>query len=317
MGFFQIPVESPLDSLASTCHNVCVENQSPFPFSHTEPTVGFQQNALTQLAHLLHFEEADIDLGQAALVIAAAHYPGLDIKRYLARLDALANEIGSRIEYLRHPATILDTLNTFLFTEQQFYGNRKDYYNPANSFLNEVLDTKGGLPISLSVLYLAMAYRLHLPIFGVGLPLHFIVKYQTEDTEILIDPFHQGEILTPDACQARVESIVRQPVVFHTSYLNVTPKRTILYRLLNNLKQVYLRREQPNAAGRVIEQMLVVHPHSDEDVRDRGILHLQSRSYTEAIDWLSRYLTRVPAAPDKDHIHDLMQVASERRALRN
>src|SRR5207247_441858 len=103
-----------------------------------------------------------------------------------------------------------------------------------------------------------------------GMPLHFLVKYIGENEEILVDPFYGGEILTAEGCHQRLEQIAGRPVPFALSYLEATSRRSILYRLLNNLKQIYLRREQPGQAGRVVEQMLVVMPESHPDVRDRG-----------------------------------------------
>src|SRR5262249_4438103 len=154
-------------------------------------------------------------------------------------------EARQRIGRVRKPERVITILNAYLYEEQGFHGNRDDYYNPANSFLNEVLDCRAGLPITLSVLTIALAERLGLPIVGVGMPLHFLVKYVMPRRELYIDPFYGGEMLTPQGCQQRLEAILNRPVVFEPSFLHATPKPQILYRLLNNLKQVYLRRQEP------------------------------------------------------------------------
>lgn len=269
------------------------------------------------LAQILQGEEAQIDLGAEALAIAAGHYVQLDQAAYLKRLDSLAEEARQRIGRTRRVERVIAVLNTLLFEEQGFRGNTETYYDPANSFLNEVMDRRVGLPITLSVLYLAITHRLNLPVYGVGMPLHFLVKYVGRGREIYIDPFYGGRILTPEGCRERIERIVKQPVVFDPAYLNATPKRLILYRLLNNLKQVYLRREEPGRAGRVIEQMLIVAPDSHADVRDRGLLFLQENALSSGVAWLTRYLELVPEAPDAERIRRAIRSAYAQRARLN
>lgn len=279
--------------------------------------------ALDALAQAVRGEDADIDVGLAALLIAVNHYPHLDVAAYMRKLDALAQGARSRIGRTRRAEKIVEALNAYLFEERQFQGNAEDYYNPANSFLNEVLDTRRGLPITLSIVYMAVAQRLELPVSGVGLPLHFIVRYDPpvsrRDTAppILIDPFYGGEILTPEQCRERIERIMGRAIGFDPAYLQPTPNRLILYRLLNNLKQVYVQREEPANAGRVVEQMLVIMPDSVEDIRDRGLLFLQERAFSRAINWLTRYLERMPKAEDADHIQRAIQQAYILRAQLN
>ena len=278
--------------------------------------------ALDALTQAVSGEDSDIDIGLAALLIAVNHYSGLDVAAYMRQLDILAQGARERIGKARRPARIIEALNVYLFEEQGFRGNQEDYYNPANSFLNEVLDTRRGLPIALSIVYMAVAQRLGLPVSGVGLPLHFIARYDPPSRfgsadPILIDPFHGGEILTPQSCQKRIESVLGHSIEFDPAYLQPTPKRLILYRLLNNLKQIYVRREEPAKAGRVVEQMLVVMPDSMEDIRDRGLLFLQDRAYSRAIDWLTRYLERTPNAEDAASVQRAIQQAYILRAQLN
>ena len=278
--------------------------------------------AIDALAQAIAVKEADIDIGLAALLVAVDHYSRLDVAAYQKQLDILAREAGQRIGKTRRADRLVETLNTYLFEEQGFQGNAEDYYNPANSFLHEVLDTRRGLPITLSIVYMAVAQRLGLPVSGVGLPLHFIVRYDPparlgNAAPIFIDPFYGGEILTPERCRERIEAIMGQPMAFDPAYLQPTPKRLILYRLLNNLKQVYVRREEPGKAGRVVEQMLVVAPDNMEDVRDRGLLFLQDRAYSRAIHWLTRYLDQTPDAEDAAQVQRAIQQATILRAQLN
>ncbi len=272
---------------------------------------------LTLLAEALSESEDRIDLGFASLAISAAHYPLLDLAAHLRLLDSMASEVRSRIGQNRMPEAIIGALNSYLFEELGFQGNAEDFYNPSNSFINEVLSLRSGLPITLSVLYLAIGQRLELPLFGVAMPLHFLVKYHAEDKEIFIDPFHGGQVLTSAGCRVLLEKIVGKPVAFQPAYLETAPKRAILYRLLNNLKHAYLRRNEPIRAGRVVEQMLVVAPGSYSDVRDRGQLYLNENALSKGITWLTRYLDLAPDAADGNAIRQTIADAERRRASLN
>ena len=297
------------------------------PFHRLLTETASHAAALDALADITKGPEENLDLGLAALVIAVDHYPHLDVAAYLRRLDNMAHQARKRLSPTHTPEQSIAALNAYLFEEQGFRGNAEDYYNPANSFLNEVLDTCSGLPITLSIVYIALAQRLGLPVRGVGLPLHFIVRYDAPDADtddpvsvlngILIDPFHRGEILTPRACQERIERIMGHPIAFDPAYLQPTPNRLILYRLLNNLKQVYMRREEPERAGRVVEQMLIVAPDSADDIRDRGLLFLQEGAFSKAVDWLTRYLASVPDADDAEGIQRAIEQAYHLRAQFN
>src|SRR5262249_52393457 len=141
-------------------------------------------------------EDTRIDLAKAALTIAVSDYPNLDIAAYLSRIDALATTAAERLGSAADVYRSIATLNFLLFQEHGFCGNREDYFDPKNSFLNEVLDRKTGIPISLSVLYIEVAKRIGLSLRGVGFPGHFLVKYVGAEGEIVIDPFNQGEILS-------------------------------------------------------------------------------------------------------------------------
>lgn len=270
-----------------------------------------------RLAEALAGEKSALDPGLLALLMAARHSPGLEIELYCARLDDLAARAKTRLMRARAPARVLATINDVLFEEEGFYGNVEDYYDPRNSLLNAVMDSKAGIPISLSVLYLSIARRLHQPIVGVGLPLHFIVKYVGEDGDIYLDPFHRGRTLTVAECQATVERAYGAPIHFQESYLDAVPPDMILYRMLNNLKQCFLRREDYHRAGLAVEQMLIVRPDQAEEIRDRGLLLLHERHWNQAAAFLTRYLRENPDAADADIVRDRLQSAYERRARLN
>jgi regulator of sirC expression with transglutaminase-like and TPR domain len=272
---------------------------------------------LKYLATTLERDEAELDLGEAALAVAAGHYEQLDVGAYIARIDDLAAGARKRVRRYRRPDRMLKALNDYLFDDLGFRGDLENYYNPSNSFLNEVLDRRTGLPITLSILYIAIGRRIGLPVAGVGMPLHFIVKWVGAEQEIFVDPFYRGEFLTPQGCQERVEAIVGCPIVFERSYLEVTPNRVILYRLLNNLKQIYKRRDEPGRAGRVVDQMLVVAPDSLDDIRDRGLLYLRENALSKGIAWLQRYLERNPDAADAAYVRSQVNLAYTLRCRLN
>jgi regulator of sirC expression with transglutaminase-like and TPR domain len=280
-------------------------------------TAANQSAAHEALLAALAGPEDQIDLGRAALAIALAHDPEIDFDACLRRLDALAAEVRRAIGRRRRPDRVVEAFRRTLIEGHEFRGNVDDYYNPGNSLLSYVVEHRSGIPITLSILYLAIAHRLNVPLYGVGMPLHFIVKYVGSGREIFIDPFHGGAILTPRQCQERVEQLMGRPMDFDPAYLAATPKRLILYRLLNNLKQLYLSRGDVGPAGIVIEQMLVVKPEFHDEIRDRGFLLLEERAFTRAAEWLRHYLDCKPDAADGDAVRRAIARAYDCRARLN
>ncbi len=261
--------------------------------------------------------EEKITLAEGALLLAAEEYPDLDIAGYLDRIRAITDLVKERVGLELDPLTWIHGINAYLFDEEGFHGNTEDYYDPKNSFLNEVLDRKTGIPITLSVLYIEVARHLDLPLVGVGLPGHFIVKYQAADREILIDPFHRGAILTEEDCQKTLDRIYQGQLPFHRGLLAPTPKREILARMLNNLKGIYLRgRDFPRALG-VVERLLLIHPDSPTEIRDRGLFYGELKRLPEAIADLRHYLERVPTAEDREAITDHLRHLQIRLASQN
>ncbi len=259
----------------------------------------------------------DQDPGYLALLMAASFYTNLDIDAYMARLDDLAERAKIRLGRGRTPDRVISAINTVLFVEEGFAGNVENYYDPRNSFLNDVLQRRTGIPISLSVLYLAIAFRMGQPIAGVGLPLHFIVKYTMPRCEMFVDPFFGGRILTRDECRQRVESAYGATFEFQESFLAAIPPRQVLYRMLNNLKFIYLKRQEFERAGQAVDIMLTIEPDQPEEIRDRGLLHFQLENWAGAARCLHEYLQKSPDAPDAESIRGRLQDAADRRAILN
>lgn len=251
----------------------------------------------------------EIDLGRAALTIAKGDYPGLNVDIYLSRIDQLGALVARRLggESGAYPA--IAALNAVLFGEQGFRGNRDDYFNPKNSFLNEVIERKTGIPITLSVLYMEVARRVGLPLQGVGFPGHFLVKHQHHNEEIVIDPFNGGDIRSPAILEKMLHDLYGGKVAFHPDFLEPVTKKQILRRMLTNLKIIYLRNNDLMKGLSVMERLVILDPSSAEDLRDRGMIYLKLECFRQALEDLENYLRRAPQADDaisvREHVVNL------------
>ncbi len=256
-----------------------------------------------------------IDLGRAALAIASTANRALDIPAYLARIDELAAEV----RLVRKPGNdlyhSLAALNYVLFNQHDFRGNGDDYYDPKNSFLNEVLDRKLGIPISLSVLYIEVARRISINAQGVGFPGHFLVRCDTEAEPIFIDPFHRGEIKLLEDLSRMLEHMSGRKVILRPQFLEPASKKQILKRMLGNLKAIYLRNDSVKGALSVLDQLIILDPAAADEIRDRGILYLRIGSLNQACDDLETYLHLVPDAPDAATIREQIAILGRERRL--
>jgi regulator of sirC expression with transglutaminase-like and TPR domain len=257
--------------------------------------------------------EAKIDLGRAALTMAAVDYPDLDINLYLARIDQLAAETQARLGAGADVHRTIAVLNDVLFRQHGFHGNRENYFDPRNSFLNEVLDRRTGIPISLSVLYMEVAQKISLPLQGVGFPGHFLVKYMGVTEEIVIDPFNQGEIRSRKHLRTMLNRLYGGKISLEPDFLAAISKKQILRRMLNNLELIYLRENDLAKGLSIVERLLVLDPASAEGIRDRGIIYLRLECFKQALEDLQRYLSLAPQAEDADAIRD--QIAALTRQV--
>ena len=219
--------------------------------------------------------ESRLDLGRAALLIASEEYPGLDILRYVAKLEVLAANVRPRVAAAEEPLSKLAHLNTYLFEEHGFRGNSVEYYDPRNSFLNEVLDRELGIPITLSVVYMEVGRRVGLPLQGVGMPGHFIVKHAGRSGDIYIDPFNAGRILSQQACAELIQQVYGEPVPLQQTFLAPVTEKQILARMLANLKAIYIQTQHYLKALSVVERLLLINPTAEQEAKDRaGLRHL-------------------------------------------
>ncbi len=235
-------------------------------------------------------EEPVLRLDEAALALAAEEYPGLDPAGYLLRLDELADLVLRRTPSPIRSATLLRSLRDVLFVEEGYKGNEKSYYDPRNSYLNEVLDRRLGIPISLSLLFMEVARRVGLPLEGVGFPGHFLVKLRPElGPEVFIDPYNGGELLSAEECVARFKNVAHGRE-FDERYLQGVAPRQILGRMLHNLKRIYVEQGDDVRAFWVIDRLLLLKPDDIDEVRDRGVVEARLGLKPAAARDLAGYL---------------------------
>lgn len=242
--------------------------------------------------------DEQISLARAALYIAQEETPDLDPEEYLAALDLMASELRERLPPDTYPMRVIQTINRYLYQDLGFHGNSEDYYDPRNSFLNQVIDRRTGIPITLSLLYLELAGRIQFPMAGIGMPGHFLIQPRFQDSGIYVDAFNQGEVLFQEDCQERLRQIYGPALEFQPEFLDPVSPRAFLMRILTNLKQIYLSRGDIHKGLGVVERMVVLIPSAMTELRDRGILYYQVGRWSEARQDLEEYLDHLP-----DHYH--------------
>lgn len=250
-----------------------------------------------------------VDLAEVSFHLAADEYPDLDIPRYRTRLDDYAERLAEQLDHCATLEDKIEALTQFLFVDEGFTGNATEYYDPRNSYLNEVLDRKLGLPITLSIVAIAVGERAGLTMAGVGLPGHFVAKATDGAAEVIFDPFHGGQFLDVEGCAALVEAVTGR--VFHAAPddLAPTPVGFIVQRLLANLKGVYLRTDDFPRAARVIERLVQLLPYDTAQRRDLGVALVHAGKPGQAIDHLRAYLAAEPAANDAEAVAEFLKDA--------
>lgn len=256
--------------------------------------------------------EAQIDLGRAALTIALPEYPTLDFSAYLGRISDLALEVTERAGVDADVFRSIAALNFVLFARHGFCGNRDDYYDPKNSFLNQVIERKSGIPITLSVLYMEVAERIGLTVNGVGFPGHFMVKVRSDGIDIVIDPFNAGDIKTEEDLAAMLQQMYGGKVNLRSEFLAPVAKKQILTRMLTNLKAIYAKANDMVKTLATLDRLLILDPASAADTRDRGVIYTRLECFGQAKDDFERYLELAPNADDAAAIREqLIELAKQ------
>ena len=247
----------------------------------------------------------EMDLATAALLIAATEYPQLDIAHELDVLDSLAAGASHRLGERRDAIFCINTLSEYLFDEVGFSGADDDYYDPRNSFLNEVLSRRIGIPISLSLVFLEVGKRLDIPLVGVGMPGHFLLRHRDEP-DLLIDPFFRGILLSEEECAERMRQVTQANVPWDSRLLTPVTNREFITRILRNLKGIYLQRQEFERALAMIDRVVVLQPDTLGERRDRGLVRYQLGRYQEAQDDLQSYLDSVPQGADTEDVQRIV-----------
>ena len=247
------------------------------------------------------------DLAPAALAIARVEYPSLDPAPYLQTLDRMGREVAERMDRARESGQHdpVRTLNEYLYDEQRFTGNRDQYDDPRNSFLNEVLDRRTGIPISLAVVYLEIARRAGLRVEGVNFPGHFLLRAADEPALpagdfFIIDPFHGGALLSEVDCRELLRQHVGDEAAFDNRLLQPATRHDIVVRMLVNLKRLYVRMRSFPQARFIADLLLTVDPSAISELRDRGLLAYHLEDFAAALRDLEEYLRLAPKEPHDD-----------------
>lgn len=268
------------------------------------PLASLESPARARFAELVARDAIPLD--ELALAIAAEEYPALEPETYLARLDELAERVEILAPAPLKSASTLRALRAVLHDEEGLRGNEQDYYDPRNSYLNEVLDRRVGLPITLSLVYIEVARRVGLRLEGVGFPGHFLAKYASPSgPEVFLDAFNGGEMLSADECVARYRARTGGQDL-DPRYLAGVTSRQLAARMLQNLRRVYAEKKDDLRSYWVLDRLLLVAPGTVELQRDRGLVAARLGGSGAAARDLEAYLARAPQAPDAAEIRAVL-----------
>ena len=265
---------------------------------------------LSPFAELLGRDDGRIDLARACLMIAQDAYPQLDVERYLGEIERMALRLRAHVPQDEGSEERVVALNQFLFEDMGYWGNTEDYYDPRNSYLNEVIDRKTGIPLTLSILYMEIGRRIGLPLQGVSFPGHFLVRLRLRGGMLVLDPFSGGAPQSESELRQRLQRVIPEGLSDNVpvaelpldQFLEPASNRQILARMLRNLKGIYRETDKPERMLDVLNRMLVVSPDASAELRDRGIVYQRLECYRAALQDLKDYAEREPDAPDQDDV---------------
>jgi regulator of sirC expression with transglutaminase-like and TPR domain len=246
-------------------------------------------------------------LDRAALELARIEYPGLDIEPFIGILDSYAVELAERLAGRTGGSHYVEAANQYLFGELGFTGNADYYYDPRNSCLNEVLTARTGIPITLAVVYLEIGRRLAQPVYGIGLPGHFLVQYRGADYSAFVDVFHGGRLLTAEECFELAHHASGAPLSHDPRLLAPVGDREIATRMLRNLRGVYFQRRAYRKALLTLNLLVAADPQAAEEYKQRGIAHMRLQNPAAARDDLEAYMRLAPESADRSEIEELLQ----------
>ncbi len=264
-------------------------------------------NALARLG------DDELPLLATALLIARDEYPDLDVNAYDGVLDDYVRAVRIDVESQDTAPARIAVINRYLFDELGFGGNPDEFYDPRNSYLNDVVDRKQGIPISLAVVQMELARRLGVPLEGISFPGHFLVRMPVDDGILVMDPYNKGRSLSADELRDRISPHFGGQPPDDGQLLHIlapATHRMILLRMLRNLKALYVERDDWERVARSADRLLKLAPDVDEEFRDRGLAYLKLGHLAGASADLGRYLSRQPDADDGDAIRELLVEAT-------
>ena len=270
-----------------------------------------------QLRQLLESEnDTKTGLDRAALELARIQFPELEDQPFLDRLNELAARLGDRLRNFNDGRDFVETAQRYLFEELGFHGNEEDYHDPLNSCLNQVLERRTGIPVTLSVMYMEIARRLQMPVFGIGLPRHFVLQFDDGNYATFIDPFHGGRTITPRECFQLAG--VQVPEL---GMLRRVSKKEIVMRMLQNLRGAYMRAQDWARTVETLDMLIVGFSSSPAveaaemapALKLRGLLRLELKRHQGARADLEKYLELQPDAADRQEI--IQQISEIHRWL--
>ncbi len=264
----------------------------------------------------LAFTQGPIELGRGALLIAQEHNPELDVDRYLSLLDEMAKEFAARPRRDNVRETIA-LLNSYIFEDLGFRGNKQAYDDPRNSYLDAVIDRRLGIPITLSIVYMEIGKRSGLALSGINFPYHFLVRCEGISEVVFIDPFAGGTCLDIDQLAERLPVVDGAPLRFSSEYIEPATPRDILARMLRNLKRLHVNERRLADAIRCGERIAWLLPDEAENFRDLGFLYYRAHEYRRSIDAFESYLRCAQDPQDDEEIRQNIQVISGRLGMLN
>jgi regulator of sirC expression with transglutaminase-like and TPR domain len=265
-----------------------------------------------ELAARLRAGDAGVGLAEAALVLAGEFQPGLDPAPSLAELDRLGREAARRVPECAAPGLRIDALLAFLRDDAGFRGNEVHYDDPRNSYLNEVLARRTGIPITLAIVHAEVAARVGLALQGVSFPGHFLLR-TPQAKPLVVDAFH-GRRLDARECAARLRHALGDDAVFGPEHLAPARPRDVVVRMLGNLKHGHATRGEWVRALDCVERVLLVTPGEPSELRDRGLLWEQLECFGSALGDLERFLALAPGAPEAGAIRARVEALRPRAA---
>lgn len=236
-------------------------------------------------------------------------YPKLDVQLYIDKINEIAKSLKILLSDVKNPTYLISMLNEHLFTTLGFHADTDDYYDPKNNFLNEVLDKKSGIPITLSIIYVEVARRIGLDLRICGFPSHVVVKY---GEEMILDPFGGGRLLDVEDLEEILYRNFGEEIEFSPEFLDELPEDKVLIRIIRNLKNSYAQSYAYQKALQCVNMILHSEPDSPDEIRDKGILLDRLLNKKEALGYLNKYLEIAPEAPDADFVLELIRDIREK-----